>query len=97
MTEEEFNLKRKKICEFRYSVVAELGNPYLGRGHISRLIREKSNRSYDNPYSKRKTLTEGCIRRWFALYRKYGKDGLNPNIRLDSGKVELLVIKSKLQ
>jgi putative transposase len=86
MTEEESNLKRKKVCEFRYSVVAELGNPYLGRGHITRLIREKSNRSYDIPYSRRTTLTEGCIRRWFALYRKYGKDGLNPNIRLDSGK-----------
>jgi putative transposase len=86
MTEEEFNLKRKKVCEFRYSVVAELGNPYLSRGHLTRLIREKSNRDYDIPYSKRKTLTEGCIRRWFALYRKYGKEGLNPNIRIDSGK-----------
>ncbi|QEN03320.1 hypothetical protein EW093_00895 [Thiospirochaeta perfilievii] len=86
MTEEEFNLKRVKICEFRYSVVAELGNPYLGRGQLTRLIKEKSNRNYAIPYSSRNSLTEGCIRRWFALYRKYGKDGLNPNIRIDSGK-----------
>lgn len=86
MTEEEFNLKREKICEFRYSVVAELGNPYLGRGQLTQLIKEKSKRSYDIPYSSRKKITEGCIRRWFSLYRKYGREGLNPNIRIDSGK-----------
>ncbi len=86
MTEEELNLKRKKICEFRYSVVAELGNPYLGRGQLSRMIKEKAKRKYEIPFSNRNKLTEACIKRWFSLYKKYGREGLNPNIRIDSGK-----------
>lgn len=86
MTEDEYELKRKNICDFRHSVVAELGNPYLSRGQLTRLIKEKSNREYEIPYSKRTTLTGGCIRRWLGLYRKYGKQGLNPQIREDRGK-----------
>ena len=90
MTDSEFELKKKKICDFRHSVVAELGNPYLSRGKLSKLIKEKSNREYAIPYSKRRTLTEGCIRRWLNLYRKYGKEGLAPGIRDDRGKSRLL-------
>ena len=43
MTDSEFELKKKRICDFRYSVVAELGNPYLMRGKLTQLIKEKSN------------------------------------------------------
>ena len=70
MTTNEYELKRKMICDFRYSVVAELGNPYLARGELMELIREKSNREYEIPYSERATLTEGCIRNWLSQYRK---------------------------
>jgi len=86
MTEDEYELKRKSICDFRHSVVAELGNPYLSRGQLTRLIKEKSNREYEIPYSSKTTLTDGCIRRWLGLYRKYGKQGLNPQIRKDRGE-----------
>ena len=90
MTDPEFELKKKQICDFRHSVVAELGNPYLSRGKLTQLIKEKSGREYAIPYSKRKTLTEGCIRRWLNLYRKYGKEGLAPGVRDDRGKSRLL-------
>lgn len=96
MTEEELNLKREKICEFRYSVVAELGNPYLGRGQLTKLIKEKSKRNYEIPYSKKKKVTEACIRRWFSLYKKYGRDGLIPNIRIDSGKSRTIDDKEQI-
>lgn len=90
MTEDENELRRRNICDFRHSVVAELGNPYLSRGQLTRLIKDKSKRDYEIPYSKRTTITEGCIRRWLCLYRKFGKQGLNPQIRQDLGKSRLI-------
>ena len=90
MTDSEFELKRKLVCDFRHSVVAELGNPYLSRGKLTQLVKEKAMREYAIPHSKRRTLTEGCIRRWLNLYRKYGKEGLAPGIRDDRGKSRVL-------
>jgi putative transposase len=90
MTDIENELRRKRICNFRHSVVAELGNPYLNRGQLTRLIKEKAGREYEIPYSKRVTLTDGCIRRWLTLYRKYGKEGLNPKSRDDHGKSRII-------
>ena len=85
MREEENELRCKRICDFRHSVVAELGNPYLNRGQLTLMIKEKAEREYESPYSKRTTLTGACIRRWLSLYRKYGKEGLNPKPRDDRG------------
>lgn len=90
MNDLEFELKKKRICDFRYSVVAELGNPYLSRGKLTQLIKEKADREYTIPYSKRKTITEGCIKRWLNLYKKYGKDGLAPETRNDRGKSRII-------
>ncbi|MBI9104098.1 MAG: DDE-type integrase/transposase/recombinase [Spirochaetales bacterium] len=90
MNQSEDELRRQKICDFRYSVVAELGNPYLARGELSRLIRAKAEREYEIPYSKRTSLTEGCIRRWLNQYRKFGKSGLMPHPREDRGQSRVL-------
>ncbi len=90
MSDMERELRRKRICDFRHSVVAELGNPYLNRGQLTQMIKEKAGREYEIPYSKRTTLTDGCIRRWLCLFRKYGKEGLNPKIREDQGKSRII-------
>ena len=90
MNQSEDELRRSRICDFRYSVVAELGNPYLARGELSRLIRAKAEREYEIPYSKRTSLTEGCIRRWLNIYRKFGKSGLMPQPREDRGQSRVL-------
>ena len=90
MTDNEYELKRKKICDFRHSVVGELGNPYLARGKLTELVKEKSKREYEIPYSKRTTLTEGCIRAWLLQYKKYGKEGLFPKQREDKGKSRII-------
>src|SRR4030042_5155029 len=85
MKQEEKESRRKEVCEFRYSLIAELANPYLGRGELNALIREKALREYEIPCSGKSTITEACIRRWLFLYRKYGKDGLLPKVRSDAG------------
>jgi transposase len=74
-----------EIQEFRMSVIAELGNPYLEPGEINRLIREKANRSYNIPYSTRTRLSRSCIKKWYLKFKKYGKEGLLQKTRSDFG------------
>jgi len=90
MTKSEYELRNKEITDFRYSVVAELGNPYLPRGQLIRMIQEKAAREYRIPYSRKTQVSEACIRRWLWLYRKYGKQGLEPKIRDDFGKSRII-------
>jgi putative transposase len=82
---EEREAKINLITEFRYGVIAELTNPYLLRGEICRLIKEKAEREYDIPYSNRRILSQDCIRDWLYKFRKYGRDGLKPKTRNDYG------------
>jgi len=82
--------RRHAVLEFRYGVVAELANPYLDHGALKEAIREKAKRTYDIPYSRKTTITEGCIRKWLTVYRKYGRAGLLPKIRADHGTSRVL-------
>jgi hypothetical protein len=67
MTEDENELRRRNICDFRHSVVAELGNPYLSRGQLTKLIKEKSKRDYEIPYSKKNKHHRG-LHQTLALF-----------------------------
>jgi len=49
------------------------------------LIKEKAEREYDIPYSKKNRITEACIKNWLKSYRKYGREGLIPKTRSDCG------------
>lgn len=82
--------RRELVAEFRLSVVAELANPYLNHGELIAAIREKASRTYEVPFSKKTTITEGCIKKWLALYRRYGKAGLLPKVRADKGSSRVL-------
>ncbi len=82
--------RREQVAEFRHSVVAELANPYLNHGELIAAIREKASRTYEVPFSKKTTITEGCIKKWLALYRRYGKAGLLPKVRADKGSSRVL-------
>lgn len=82
--------RRELVAEFRLSVVAELANPYLNHGELITSIREKAQRTYEIPFSKKTTITEGCIKKWLALYRRYGKAGLLPKVRADKGSSRAL-------
>jgi len=78
-------LLEKSIMDFRHSIVAELANPYLEHGECIRLIREKSLRHWDIPYSSKNSISQATIKQWLKLYRQYGKEGLRPKRRTDSG------------
>lgn len=90
MTSYEKEKKAQEIQEFRFSIISEIANPYLGQGEIERLIREKAKRSYVIPYSRKKSLSKACIKKWYLKFKKYGKPGLLPKRRCDTGTCRVL-------
>lgn len=74
------------IADFRYSVVAELCNPYLGDEQRRTLIQEKVSRRYVIPGSRKTGLSAETIRGWMRKYRLYGKEGLFPKQREDRSR-----------
>jgi transposase InsO family protein len=50
------------------------------------LIKEKAEREYEIPFSKRTKLTTHCIKKWLNDYRTKGFTGLEPKLRSDCGK-----------
>ena len=103
MDHEEKERDRQKIADFRYSVVGELCNPYLTDDEKKVLIKEKMERLYVIPGSKKTGITTETIRNWATKYKLYGKEGLLPKQREDRGRprsftdVEASLIIAKLE
>ncbi|RKX73578.1 MAG: hypothetical protein DRP87_18665 [Spirochaetes bacterium] len=85
MNKEQEEKKAQEIMDFRYSIIAELLNPYLSRSERRALMREKAGRQYEIPYSNRSRITQECIKKWYASFRRFGKEGLRPKERSDKG------------
>jgi transposase len=77
---------RKEIADFRYSVIAELCNPYLSEEEKKNLLKEKTQRQYDIPGSIKTRVTAETLRNWMRKYKQYGKEGLLPKQREDRGR-----------
>jgi len=90
MTEEQRAQQRHEITEFRFSLVAELVNPYLTPSQVSELIRMKSLAEHQIPYLGTRRLSEACIRKWMYAYKIHGKAGLEPKLRADAGSCRSL-------
>jgi transposase len=90
VTKQERESKDSEVADFRYSVVADLANPYLDGPKLRQLLREKADRVWEVPDRGRRRLSEGCIRKWLTLYRKCGKKGLEPKRRQDAGRPRAL-------
>lgn len=87
--------KALEIQEFRYSIIAEMANPYLPWGNIRQMIKDKAQREYVIPYSTRRRLSEACIKKWYLKFKKYGKPGLLPKQRSDQGKTKVFTGKEQ--
>ncbi len=85
MNQDQEEKKSQQITDFRYSIIAELLNPYLTRAERRRLMHEKAGRRYEIPYSGRTRLGYDCIRKWYAAFQRFGKEGLRPKTRSDRG------------
>jgi len=85
MTKEQQEQKTQRIMDFRYSIIAELLNPYLSRTERRALMREKAGRQYEIPYANRTRVSVECIKKWYAVFQRFGKEGLRPKQRSDKG------------
>ena len=90
MNREQREARAKEIAAFRYSLIAELTNPYLKREELRALVRQKAEREHEMPFLGKRTLTESCLRKWLAAYKAQGMEGLMPNPRRDSGSSRAL-------
>ena len=86
MTLEEREYLRQKIADFRYSVVAELCNPYLEKQKKQKMIQEKASMTYTIPGSEKKHISVETIRIWTTKFKLHGKEGLLPKQREDRGR-----------
>jgi putative transposase len=89
-TESNYEQLQEAIAQFRFSVIAELVNPYLDRGSLSELIRQKASREYDVPGIGRRRYRVACLKKWLAAYRSHGMEGLKPRRRRDAGVPRVL-------
>ena len=84
MAKDDQERKASEILDFRYSIIAELLNPYLTREERRKLIRQKAKREYDIPYFRKTRITEACIKKWYTKFKEHGKGGLIPKPPLNT-------------
>ena len=80
------NAKEEKIALFRYGLVAPLVLEAIPWGELTRRAQEIAARSYDIPYSIRRTVSVETLLRWAQLYRRGGFQALAPKTRRDLGQ-----------
>jgi putative transposase len=81
----------EKVALFRYGLIADLlhPTPHDERKLYPRL-KEKADKSYCIPGSRRTTVAVETLRDWLSLYRRGGFDALKPKPRKDIGSARAL-------
>jgi transposase InsO family protein len=85
--------QQKQIAVFRFGVISDFVNrPGLERGEQERLLREKSERAWQIPFSRRTRLSRSTIASWIRRYQESGGklESLQPAGRNDRGRVRAL-------
>ena len=77
---------RKAVALFRYGLIADVLRVPLGSREIRRTLREKAQRSYTIPGTRRTRVAVETMRDWLSLYRTGGFDALYPKTRADRGQ-----------
>ena len=79
--------KREEIALFRYGIILPFLTPdELQWGMKGEMQRRLAAEYYDIPHSQKHQVDEETIRKWLAVYKKSGFDGLKPKSRSDRGK-----------
>lgn len=91
--------RKLKIATFRFGLISEfVTGVRLGYGDKERLIKEKTSRRYDIPFSPRNVVSRSSIERWILDYKKAGYriEGLYRQGRSDKGVSRALSSSLKL-
>lgn len=78
--------QREQIALFRYGLIADLIHRPEGERGLYALLREKAERVYSIPGSRRTRVAAETIRDWLAAYRRGGFEALRPKPRRDQGR-----------
>lgn len=81
---------RDEIALFRYGLIADLLHRPEGERGLYALLREKADRTYSIPGSRRTRVAAETIRDWLSEYRRGGFDALRPQPRRDQGRARAI-------
>ena len=76
---------RKAVALFRYGLIADVLRLAPGSPDIRRALREKAQRTYVIPGTRRTRVAVETMRDWLSLYRTDGFEALYPKSRADRG------------
>ena len=96
MTEDD---KKMQIATFRFGVIAEfVTGVKLSYGEKEKLIKDKTDRRYEIPFSDHSAISRSTIMSWINCYKKsgYRLEGLVPKTRKDKGKYRKLDVTLRL-
>jgi hypothetical protein len=82
---------RQQIALFRYGLIADLVHRREGERGLYALLRQKAERAYEIPGSRRTRVALDTLRDWLAAYRCGGFEALYPKPRRDRGHATRLV------
>lgn len=91
--------KKLQIATFRFGIIGDfVTGTRLDYGERERLLKDKSIRSYQIPFSNRTMIARNTIEKWICDYKKAGfrLEGLYPKVRLDKGRSRFLSSEIKL-
>lgn len=90
MLDEKDEKKEEQIALFRYGLIADLVHRGEGEKGLYPLLREKAERVYEIPGSRRTRVAAETIRDWLLCYRRGGFDALLPQQRSDRGRARAI-------
>ena len=72
---------RKAVALFRYGLIADVLRLPPGSREIRRTLREKAQRTYTIPGTRRTRIAVETMRDWLSLYRNGGFEALYPKTK----------------
>jgi transposase InsO family protein len=81
---------REQTALFRYGLIADLVHREPAEKGLYPLLREKAERVYQIPGSRRTRVAAETVRDWLSAYRRGGFDALRPQVRRDQGRARAI-------
>jgi transposase-like protein len=85
--------ERETVALFRLQVIGDLMVAGLSRDERRGLFKDKTNRVYAIPGSRRTRIAESTLRDWVRLYKHGGLDALKPPYRCDTSISRVLPLE----
>jgi hypothetical protein len=85
--------RKREIATFRFGVISDfVVSHQLERGERERLLREKAERQWVIPYSRRTRISASTLASWVRRYERSGRklESLYPQGRGDIGRSRVL-------